>query len=89
MKNFFKALLIVALVVVALKLSPVIFAAALAGVGAALLLGTIGLSVVAVLFGVLLLAALVLSPVWVPILAICGLIGLFRKSRPVPAVVAV
>jgi hypothetical protein len=82
MKTFLKVLLIAALLIVAIKLGPVIFVGALLGLIAAAVLGAIGLSLVAVLVGVLLAFALALSPIWIPVLVVMGLISLFRRKEP-------
>ena len=93
MKTFLKVLLIAALLIVAIKLSPVILIGALLGLFAAALLGAVGLSLVAalvaVLLAVLLAFTLALSPIWIPVLVVMGLVSLFRKnSNPAPAPVA-
>jgi hypothetical protein len=91
MKTFLKVLLIAALLIVAIKLSPVIFIGALLGLFAAAVLGAVGISLVAVLLAVLLAFTLALSPIWIPILVVMGLVSLFRKnghSAPSPVVTA-
>ena len=80
MKTFLKVLLLAALLIVAIKLSPIIFLAALAGLLAAMVLGVVGLSLVAALAAVVLALAVALSPVWIPVLIILGLISLFKKT---------
>lgn len=80
MKTFLKVLLLAALLIVAIKLSPVIFLGALIGLAAAMVLGIVGLSLVAALVAVVLALAVALSPVWIPVLVVMGLIGLFKKS---------
>jgi hypothetical protein len=82
MKTFLKVLLIAALLVVAIKLSPAIFVAAFAGVIAAAVLGVIGLSLLAVLVSVLIALTAALAPIWIPVLAIMGLVSLFRRKEP-------
>ena len=52
MKTFLKVLLLAALLIVAIKLSPVIFVGAMLGLIAAVVLGAVGLSLVAVLVAV-------------------------------------
>ena len=91
MKTFLKVLLIAALLIVAIKLSPVIFIGALVGLFAAAVLGAVGLSLVAALVAVLLAFTLALSPIWLPILVVMGLVSLFRRKEspaPTPAVTA-
>ena len=80
MKTFLKVLLIAALLIVAIKLSPVIFIGALLGLIAAAVLGAVGISLVAALVAVLIAFAVALSPIWIPILVIMGLISLFKKN---------
>lgn len=84
MKTFLKVLLVAALLVVAIKLSPVIFLGALVGLAVAAVLGIIGLSLAVGLVAVLLAFAVALSPIWIPVLVVLGLISLFRRTeRPV------
>lgn len=80
MKTFLKVLLLAALLIVAIKLSPVIFFMAFAGLIAAFGLGVLGLSLVAVLVAVALALTVALSPIWIPVLIVLGLISLFKKS---------
>jgi hypothetical protein len=82
MKTFLKVLLIAALLIVAIKLSPVIFIGAIVGLIAAAVLGTIGISLVALLAAVLLALAVALSPIWIPVLCVIGLVKLFRSKEP-------
>lgn len=79
MKTFLKVLLIAALLIVAIKLSPVIFVGALAGLIAAAVLGVVGISLVAALLAVLIALVVALSPIWIPVLVIIGLVSLFKK----------
>lgn len=88
MKTFLKILLVAALLVVAIKLSPVLFVGALVGLIAAAVLGVVGVSLVAALLAVLLAAALALSPIWIPALIIFGLVSLFRRDPNTPPRVA-
>lgn len=84
MKTFLKILLLAALVLIAIKFSPLLLVALIVGLFAAAVLGAVGLSLVAVLGAVLLALAVALSPIWIPVLLVIGLIGLFRQSsRPV------
>lgn len=79
MKTFLKVLLIAALLIVAIKLSPVIFVGALAGLIAAAVLGAVGISLVAALLAVLIALVVALSPIWIPVLVVLGLVSLFKK----------
>lgn len=82
MKTFLKVLLVAALLIIAIKFSPVIFIGGLVGLIVAAVLGVVGLSLIAVLLAIALAVLLALSPIWVPVLVVMGLVGLFRKERP-------
>lgn len=89
MKTFLKVLLLAVLLIIAIKLSPLIFIGAVLGLLAAIALGTLGLSLVAALLAVALALTVALAPIWIPVLLVIGLINLFRKSdRTVPPVAA-
>lgn len=91
MKTFLKVLLIAALLIVAIKLSPVLFVGALLGLIAAAVLGAIGISLVAGLLAVLIALTVALAPIWIPVLVVMGLVSLFRKNgsaTPPPVVAA-
>jgi hypothetical protein len=89
MKTFLKVLLIAALVIIALKLSPILFLAALVGLVAAVVLGAVGLSLAAVLVGVTIAFVVALAPIWIPVLAVMGLVHLYRRHKAAaPAPVA-
>ncbi len=81
MKAFLKIVLLVIAAVIAVKLLPLTLAAGcvlgLVLVGVAV----VGVSVIAVVLGALLLIALVSSPIWLPILALAGLIALFKRDN--------
>ena len=81
MKTFLKVALIFVLVLVALKLLPI--ALVFGGVlGAALLAAmALGLSFVVAALCALLAVAAVLSPLWVPVLAIVGIVSLCRRGH--------
>jgi hypothetical protein len=86
MKTFLMVMLILIGVVVAVKLLPFIFGLLCALCGLVALVALLGLGVVAVLIGAALVAALLLSPIWLPVLAIVGVIALVKKlnAKPVP-----
>ena len=88
MKTFLKILLVAAILIVAIKLSPVVFVAAAIGLLAAAVLGVIGLSLLAALVAVVVAVAAALAPIWIPVLAIVGAVSLFKKlnDRPAPPV---
>jgi len=87
MKTFLKVLLIAALLIIAIKLSPVLFVGALLGLLAAAVLGAIGISLVAGLLAVLIALIVALAPIWIPVLVVMGLVSLFRRKEP-PVVTA-
>ena len=83
MKTLLKIGLIVVAVVVAIKLLPT--ALVLGGVAA--LLALVGFLTASGLLGAGLLLTLLLTPLWLPVLAVMGLIALGKKlcGRPVAA----
>lgn len=79
MKTFLKVLLIVVAVIIAVKLLPIAFV-----IGCAVAALLAGLAVLGVSLGALLICAALavgalLSPIWVPVLAIVGLVALGRR----------
>ena len=91
MNTFLKILLAAVLLIVAIKLSPLVFLAAVVGLLAAAVLGLIGLSLVAALLAVVVALAAALAPIWIPVLAVMGALSLFKKpagSREPPVVAA-
>lgn len=81
MNTFLKVLLIVIGVIVALKVLPfalVMGGLALAGIAAAAIAG---FSLVAAFLVAAFLVTVLLSPIWVPVLAIVGVIALCRRSQ--------
>jgi hypothetical protein len=87
MKTLLKILLVVFLLLIAIKLSPVIFVLAAVGMLVAAVLGVIGLSLAGAVCAVVVAAAVALSPIWIPVLAVVGVISLFRRKNP-PAITA-
>ena len=83
MKTFLKVLLVAILLILALKFSPVIFLGGLVGLVVAAVLGAVGLSLLAVLLAIVVAFTLALSPIWLPVLVIIGLVKLFRSETPV------
>ncbi|MBI5424635.1 MAG: hypothetical protein HZA32_11185 [Opitutae bacterium] len=80
MKTFLKVLLAAVLLIVAIKLSPILFVAALAGLIVAAVLGAVGISLLAALVAVVIAFAVALSPIWIPVLCVIGLVSLFRRN---------
>ncbi len=86
MKTFLKVVLLVVAAVVAVKLLPLTLAFGF--VLGLLLVGllVLGLSLVAVVLIAAVALAAVLAPIWIPVLAIVGLITLIKKLSAKPAV---
>lgn len=81
MKTFLKILLIVVAVVVAVKLLPIAFIAGCVAAGLLAALAVLGVSLAALLVCAALGVAAVLSPIWVPVLAIIGIVSLYRRHE--------
>lgn len=81
MKTFLKILLAAVLLIVAIKLSPILFVGALIGMLVAGILGVLGLSLLAALLAVALAFTVALAPIWIPVLAVIGLVSLFRRNK--------
>lgn len=79
MKFFLKIVLVLALLLIAIKLSPLIFVATLIGLVMAAVLGAAGLSLLAIFCAIVAGILAVLAPIWIPVLIIMGAISLFRK----------
>jgi len=80
MKTFLKVLLYVAVAMVAIKLLPLTLAL---GIILALVIGFgvfVGFSMLAVLLGVGLAVVAALAPIWLPALAVVGIVALIRKT---------
>ena len=91
MKTFLKVLLILIAAVIAIKLLPVLLVIGGVGIGGLLLAGcllvaavgvlaTLGLSIAAAVVAVALIVTVALSPIWVPIAVVLGIIALVRKT---------
>jgi len=78
MKTFLKIVLLVIVAVVAVKLLPLTFALGCLLAAAIVGLLAIGVSAIATLFGAMIGLAVLLAPIWVPVLALVGLITLIR-----------
>lgn len=92
MKTFFQILLCVLLVVVAIKLLPFILFPLVIGGGALLLIALLalggvvtvaglGVAAAATLLAVAIALIAALSPIWIPVLAVVGIIALIRRSK--------
>ena len=90
MNTSLRIFLIVVLALLALKFLPVILIGAFVGLLLAAGLGALGLTLVALLLAVGIALALALSPIWIPVLIVMGLISLFKKlgEKPAPPVMA-
>ena len=97
MKTFLKFVLCVLLVILAIKFLPVLlFPFVVGGLGLTLILALafaavatvagVGVTAVVAIAGVLLALVAVLSPIWIPVLAIIGVIALIRRSNRAPVV---
>lgn len=84
MNTFLKILLVAALLLVAIKLSPVLFFGAFVGLIVATVLGAIGISLLAALLAVVIALAVALSPIWIPVLVIMGIVGLCKRNGSTP-----
>ena len=85
MKTFLKVLLIAVAVVIAVKLLPVALALACVLAACVGVVAAVGVSLAAGVLCAGLLLALVLSPIWLPVLALVGLISLVKKGGAKPA----
>lgn len=85
MKTFLKILLLLLVALIAIKLCPLILLAAAAALLVMGLVGTLGLSLLAILLVLALVAVAVLSPIWLPVLMVVGIVALIRKARGRPA----
>ena len=92
MNTFLKVLSVGILVAVLLHFWPVILATSLllglaavivaaCGTGGVSVLVGLGLAILGLVAGVIALGMVVLSPLWLPIVAIIGLVALIRSSR--------
>jgi hypothetical protein len=79
MKGFLKIVLLVVVALMAVKLLPLTFAVGCLLAAAVLGLVAFGVSVVAVLFGAFVVVAAALAPIWIPVLAVVGLISLMKR----------
>jgi hypothetical protein len=84
-KTFFKIVLIVIAAVIAVKLLPITLALGLALGLAAVGLAIAGVSIVAALLVAAIFIAGILSPIWVPVLLLVGLIALIKRVSRGPA----
>ena len=84
MKTFLKISLIVVLALLALKVLPLVVVGAIAGLLIAAVLGLVGISLLAALLAVALGLAFALSPIWIPVLLVMGVISLFKKLGDKP-----
>ena len=84
MNSFLKIVLLVILAIVAVKLLPLTLG--LVCLLGSVLFGLIGLGVsaIAILLGALLVFAVLLSPIWVPILLIVLIVALVKRDQRPP-----
>ncbi|MCX6953485.1 MAG: hypothetical protein NTV51_15150 [Verrucomicrobia bacterium] len=81
MNTFLKVLLILVAVVVAVKLLPIAFVVRCVAAGLLAGLAVLGVSLAALLLCAALAVAAILSPIWVPVLAIVGIVALCKRSN--------
>jgi len=84
MKTFLKIFLIAVAAVIAVKLLPLALALACVLAACVGVVAAVGVSLAAGLLCAGLLLALVLSPIWLPVLALFGLIALIKKCSAKP-----
>jgi hypothetical protein len=80
MKTFLKVLLVLIVTIIAVKLLPLTIALGFALGLALVVVAALGLSAIAILICVALALAALLSPIWLPILALFGLIALIKRG---------
>ncbi len=81
MKTFLKIALIVLAVLVMIKLLPITLLAGCAIGVAAVIALMVGVSAAAAILCIAALFLAVLSPIWLPIVAVIGIISLFRRNK--------
>ncbi len=80
MNSFLKVVLLILVAIIAVKLLPAMLALGFLPGVAVVALGAIGVSVLGALCLASAVLLAVLSPVWVPVLAIIGVIALIKRS---------
>jgi hypothetical protein len=80
MNDFLKVLLLLLVVIVAVKLLPAIFALGFVLGLAVVVMGAVGVSILATTSFASAILLAVLSPIWVPVLVVVGLIGLIKRN---------
>ena len=81
MKTFLKVLLLTIVVLIAVKFLPLIFGLGWLFAGAVVGALAFAASALAAVAGSFLVIALILTPVWLPLLALIGLIALVKRSQ--------
>jgi hypothetical protein len=81
MKAFLKIALLVVLAVVAVKLLPLTFALGCVLALAVLALMAVGVSLIGALLAAVVVVVVASSPIWVPVLAIVGLVALCKRDN--------
>ncbi len=80
MNTFLKVVLLVIAALIALKLLPLIFGLGCFLAAAIVALLAFGASAIATMFGAMIGLAVLLAPIWVPVLAVIGLITLIKRG---------
>jgi hypothetical protein len=78
-KTFLKVLLLLAAAIIAVKLLPLTLLGGCFLAVAVIVALALGLSAVAILIALAVVLAAVLSPIWIPVLALVGVIALFKR----------
>lgn len=80
MKTFLKVVLLVIAAVIAVKLLPLTLGLGILLGLTLVVLAAVGVSFFALVLGLGVVLAAVLSPIWIPVLAIVGLVALIKRS---------
>lgn len=81
MKTFFKIVLIALAVVIAIKLLPLTLLVGCLLGALAMVVMVVSASAAVALFCLAVVLAAVLAPIWLPVLAVIGLVSLLRRRR--------
>lgn len=81
MKTFLKVVFVVLAALIAIKLLPLTLALGVVLGFTVVALAAIGVSAIALFFGLAITVAAVLSPIWIPVLAVVGLIALLKRGN--------
>lgn len=85
MNTFLKVVLLLLAAVIAVKLLPLTLAVGCIFAVALGIFALVGMSLVAALICLGLLLGAVLAPIWIPVLAVIGLVALIKRCHRAPA----